>query len=106
MSCGGYGSETSAKSYRRGPGAETRGGGKLQAKDEPLLHFLPPGVTGAYPSNYGLQAEQLRKKPKAGLWYNVEFNTLNLNQCKTKISGSPPFWVITAFAPDSTVDQF
>lgn len=62
VSCGGYGSETSAKSYRRGPGAETRGGGKLQAKDEPLLRFSPPGVTGAYPSNYGLQAEQLRNQ--------------------------------------------
>lgn len=52
----GYGSETSAKSNRRQKDSkDTRGGGKLQAKEELLLHRLvPQEVTGAYPRNYGL----------------------------------------------------
>lgn len=54
--CVGYGSGTSAKSYRRdSEGKDTRGGGKRQANDEQqLFRLLPLGVTGAYPSNYGL----------------------------------------------------
>lgn len=54
--CVGYGSGASAKSYRPdSEGKDTPGGCKLQANDEhQLFRLLPLGVTGAYPSNYGL----------------------------------------------------